>query len=428
MFRHKKVLLLCALLFGALAGYWLPRGAPREAADADVASSVPAPRNVLYWYDPMYPGTHFDKPGPSPFMDMDLVPRYADGEENSGIRIDPSQTHNLAVSVARVERGRLTFSKDIPANVSFNNYLLAKVQSRAEGFVEKTYALAVGDTVEEGAPLADITVPGWASDQSEYLLLKSQRADAAIVRGVRERMRIGGMPEAMLRAVDATGRVQTRMTIHAPLGGVLSALDVYPGMNIDKNMVIAVIQGIDPIWVTADVPERDLHLVGRGETLRISTAAWPDRVFYADAVALLPAADQGTRTVPLRLSLRNAEGLLKPGMTATVRLRGVGAEALLIPTRSLIDLGDEQRVIVRAQDGAFVPRAVRVLRASGGATAVDSGVNAGEEVVVSGLFLIDSEANLRGALDRMRRQPEAAPERKEEGGAERQSPHGEDGR
>jgi Cu(I)/Ag(I) efflux system membrane fusion protein len=421
MLRKKILFMICMLLVGAGLGYLLPRGAPHEATHSGGARSegAPAERKVLYWYDPMYPGTHFDKPGPSPFMDMDLVPRYAEDEESAGIRIDPAQTHNLAVRTERVERGKLSFAKNIPANVSFNNYLLAKVQSRAEGFVEKIYALAVGDVVDAGAPLADITVPGWASDQSEYLLLKSQRANAAIVRGVRERMRLSGMPEEMLSAVDSTGKVQTRMTIHAPLGGVISALDVYPGMNIDKNMVIAVIQGTDPIWVTADVPERDLHLVNRGEQMRITLSAWPERVFYTDSFVLLPAADQETRTVPLRLSLNNSEGLLKPGMTAGVRLRGTGPEALLIPTQSLINLGDEQRVIVRADDGSFVPRTVRTLRGSGDKTAVASGVDAGEEVVASGLFLIDSEANLRGALDRMRRQPANGGER----GEERQEGH-----
>jgi Cu(I)/Ag(I) efflux system membrane fusion protein len=404
------------MAIGALLGYQLPHGAPGEQAGRQAAQLADEhkERKVLYWYDPMYPGTRFDKPGPSPFMDMDLVPRYAAEDESAGIRIDPVQTQNLAVRTERVERGKLVFSKDIPANVSFNNYLLAKVQPRAEGFVEKIYTLAVGDSVEAGAPLADITVPGWASDQSEYLLLKKQGAHAPLVRGVRERMRLTGMPEEMLNAVDATGKVQTRMTIHAPLGGIISALDVYPGMNVDKNMTIAVIQGADPVWVTADVPERDLHLVTQGGKIRIATSAWPERSFYADSYTLLPTANQETRTVPLRLSLHNAEGLLKPGMTASVRLRGTGDEALLIPTQSLIDLGDEQRVIVRANDGSFVPKMVQALRGSGDKTAVASGLEVGEEVVVSGLFLIDSEANLRGALNRMRRNTEKDQEHKDQ--------------
>ncbi|MDR2056036.1 MAG: efflux RND transporter periplasmic adaptor subunit [Desulfovibrio sp.] len=408
---------LFLLLAGGALGYGFAVLAPdrlktahtahERVEDGQATAQGPGERKVLYWYDPMYPGTKFDKPGKSPFMDMELVPRYAEDDEGTGIRIDPGQTQNLAVRTEKAQRGRLVFSHEIPANVEFNAYQLAKAQPRADGFVEKTYALAVGDTVTAGQPLVDITVPAWAADQSEYLLLRSQKAAPDIIRGVRERLRLSGMPEDLLKAVDATGRVQTRLTVHAPLGGVITAIDAYPGMNVDKGMTLATIQGIDPVWVTADVPEREIYLVS-DKRMRVTIPAYPGRAFYAQSVTLLPKADQATRTVPLRLSLDNREGLLKPGLTASIRLRSDGGEDLLIPTQSLIDLGDEQRVIVRAADGSFVPRQVQVLRSAREKTAVLSGLDEGDEVVVSGIFLIDSEANLRGALDRMRRAKETA--------------------
>jgi Cu(I)/Ag(I) efflux system membrane fusion protein len=350
----------------------------------------------------MYPGTHFEKPGRSPFMDMDLVPRYGDDDESAGIRIDPAQIHNLAVRTERAVRGRLSFARDIPANLEFNDYQLAKVQPRAEGFVEKTYALAAGDMIEAGAPIADITVPGWASDQSEYLLLKNQEGSSQLTRGVRERLRLSGMPEAMLKAVDASGMVQTRLTIRAPLSGVVTSIDIYPGMNVDKDMTIAVIRGVDPIWAAAEVPERDMHMLDGGGRVRVSVPAWPDQVFYPVSSTVLSQASPDTRTVALRLALDNRQGLLKPGMSATVRLRASGGEAVLIPTQALIDLGDEKRVIVRSPQGRFVPRLVQALYSSQGKTALISGLEDGEEVVVSGLFLVDSETGLRGALERMR--------------------------
>jgi Cu(I)/Ag(I) efflux system membrane fusion protein len=401
----KKILLVLVLLAG---GALLARVLPAVFSSAPEHGSAPGvletgERKVLYWYDPMVPGTHFDQPGQSPFMDMLLVPRYADEGEGQGVFIDPAQVWNTAVRTEKAVWGRLSFSRDIPGNVVFNDYQLARVQPRADGFVERISPLAVGDVVVPGAPLAEITVPGWASDQSEYLLLKSQRAEARLVRGVRERLRLSGMPEEMLDAVEATGRVQTRLTIQAPLGGVITSLDVYPGMNVDKGMTIATIQGVNPIWVTAEVPERDVHLAASAGRIRVSLPAWPDRVFYSDSFVLLPKANQDTRTVPLRLTLDNAEGLLRPGLTAVIRLRSEGEEALLIPTQSLIDLGDEQRVITRTPEGAFVPKTVQVLRSSRDRTAIAAGLEEGEEVVVTGLFLIDSEANLRGALDRMRR-------------------------
>lgn len=409
----KHIFLAFVLLAGGAAlGYGLsefvrpvPEATPSASQAFNQKSEQTAERKILYWYDPMYPGTQFEKPGKSPFMDMDLVPRYAEDSENVGIRIDPAQVQNLAVRTEKVERGSLSFACDIPANVEFNNYRLAKVQPRAEGFVEKIHSFAVGDAIKQGAPLADITVPAWASDQSEYLLLKNQKADVAIVKGVREKMRLTGMPEEMLAAVDKTGRVQTTLTLKSPVAGIITSLDVYPGMNVGKDMIIATVQGADPVWVTANVPERDIHLVNAKSKIRLTIPAYPEKVFQVESFILLPKADQETRTVPLRLSVSNADGLLRPGMSASIRLRGNGEEALLVPTQSIIDLGHEQRVVTRAADGSFVPKQVQVLRSSREKTAIASGLEVGEDVVVSGLFLIDSEANLRGALERMRKGP-----------------------
>jgi Cu(I)/Ag(I) efflux system membrane fusion protein len=345
------------LAAGLVLGYAL--SSPEPAADVSAGAgktTEAAGREVLYWYDPMYPGTHFGQPGKSPFMDMDLVPRYAGDGDGAGIRIDPAQVQNLAVRTVKAARGSLSFTRDIAANVEFNGYQVAKVQPRAEGFVEKVRSFAVGDAIEEGAPLADITVP-----------------------------------------------TRTTLTLKAPAAGIITSLDVYPGMNVSKDMTIATIQGLDPVWVIANVPEGDLHLVNAESRLRLTVPAYPEEVFPVDSFTLLPRADQDTRTVPLRLSVANPGGLLKPGLTAVIRLRGSGREALLIPTQSLIDLGDEQRVIIRAADGSFVPRLVEVLRSSREQTAITSGLEEGEDVVVSGLFLIDSEANLRGALERMRK-------------------------
>jgi Cu(I)/Ag(I) efflux system membrane fusion protein len=362
---------------------------------------------VLYWYDPMYPGTRFDKPGKSPFMDMDLVPRYKESSSAAGlVAIDPVTVQNLGLKTAPVKKGRLSITREVAANVEFNRYQEARVQPRAEGFVSQAGALAPGDKIEQGDLIASVTVPAWASDQSEYLLLKSQRADAKLIAGVREKLRLSGMPEDMLSEVDSSGRVQTTYRLLAPVSGVVTELDVYPGMNVDKNMTLAVIQGIDPIWVTAEVPQRDLSLA-EGGRIRVTTAAWPERVFEPSSQTLLPRANSQTRTVQLRLTVPNPEGLLRPGLTASVRLRKQSGEALLIPTLSLIDLGDEKRVVTRLPGGAFAPKLVRTGSSSRGETEVLEGLSEGDEVVVSGLFLIDSEANLAGALERLR-SPEPA--------------------
>ncbi|RIC02026.1 Cu(+)/Ag(+) efflux RND transporter periplasmic adaptor subunit CusB, partial [Escherichia coli] len=231
-------------------------------AELPAEKTSTAERKVLFWYDPMYPNTRFDKPGKSPFMDMDLVPKYADEESSaSGVRIDPTQTQNLGVKTATVTRGPLTFAQSFPANVSYNEYQYAIVQARAAGFIDKVYPLTVGDKVQKGAPLLDLTIPDWVEAQSEYLLLRETGGTATQTEGILERLRLAGMPEADIRRLIATQKIQTRFTLKAPIDGVITAFDLRAGMNIAKDNVVAKIQGMDPVWVTAAIPESIAWLV-----------------------------------------------------------------------------------------------------------------------------------------------------------------------
>ncbi|CAH3686750.1 Cation efflux system protein CusB [Enterobacter cloacae] len=155
-------------------------------------------RKVLFWYDPMKPDVKFDKPGKSPFMDMDLVPKYADENDiksSAGIRIDPTQVQNLGLKTQKVTRGTLNYAQTIPANVSYNDYQFVIVQARAEGFVEKVYPLTTGDKVKKGTPLVDITIPDWVEAQSEFLLLSGTGGTPTQIKGVLERLRLAGMPD-----------------------------------------------------------------------------------------------------------------------------------------------------------------------------------------------------------------------------------------
>lgn len=371
-------------------------------------------RKVLFWYDPMKPDTKFDKPGKSPFMDMDLVPKYADdsGDKSSGgIRIDPTQVQNLGLKTQKVTRGMLNYSQTIPANVSYNEYQFVIMQARAAGFVEKVWPLTVGDKVKKGAPLLELTIPDWVEAQSEYLLLKETGGTATQVEGILERLRLAGMPEADIRRLTATRKIQTRFILTAPIDGVITAFDLRAGMNIAKDNVVAKIQGIDPVWVTAAVPESIAWLIKDASPFSLTVPARPDKSFTVRKWTLLPSADATTRTLQLRLEVDNPDEALKPGMNAYLNLKTESEPMLLIPSKALIDTGSEQRVITVDGEGRFVPKPVSVFQASQGVTAIRSGLAEGEKVVASGLFLIDSEANISGALDRMRtQQPSAMPD------------------
>lgn len=364
-------------------------------------------RKVLFWYDAMNPNTKFDKPGKSPFMDMDLLPKYADEntettKNDDGVVINPTQTQNLGLRTEKVHFGKLTYSQTIPANVKYNEYQFVIVQSRSEGFIEKVYPLTVGDKVKKGTPLIDLTIPDWVEAQSEYLLLDSTGASNIQIKGILERLHLAGMPEEDIQRLRKTKNIQTHFTINSPIEGVITAFDLKTGMNISKDSVVAQIQGMDPVWVSAAIPESMAYLIKDPSQFTIDVPAYPDKQFKIQKWNLLPSVDQSTRTFQLRLQIDNQDESLKPGMNAYLTLNAQSKDMLLIPSQAVIDTGNEQRVITIDGDGHFVPKTIKIFHESQQQTALISGLTTGESVVVSGLFLIDSEANISGALERMR--------------------------
>ena len=395
-----------AVIIGSLiAGGLISVIAWQSVYPAEKTEQTTTERKVLFWYDPMKPDTRFDKPGKSPFMDMDLVPKYAnenDEKSSEGIRIDPTQVQNLGLKTQKVTRGALNYAQTIPANVSYNEYQFVIVQARSEGFVERVYPLTVGDHVKKGTPLIDITIPEWVEAQSEFLLLSGTGGTPTQIKGVLERLRLAGMPEEDVQRLRATRSIQTRFTIKAPIDGVITAFNLRTGMNITKDNVVAQIQGMDPVWISAAVPESIAYLLKDSSQFEISVPAYPDKSFAVEKWNILPSVDQTTRTLQVRLQVSNKDESLKPGMNAYLKLNARSQEMLLIPSQAVIDTGKEQRVIVVDAEGRFVPKNIHVLHESQQQSAIGSGLSEGDAVVVSGLFLIDSEANISGALERMR--------------------------
>ncbi|WP_010431219.1 efflux RND transporter periplasmic adaptor subunit [Enterobacter mori] len=400
-----KIKYAAMIISSLIAGGLISVTAWQAMHSVDKTEKTVPERKVLFWYDPMKPDVKFDKPGKSPFMDMDLVPKYADeGDEKSsaGIRIDPTQVQNLGLKTQKVTRGKLNYSQTIPANVSYNDYQFVIVQARAEGFVEKVYPLTTGDHVKKGTPLIDITIPDWVEAQSEFLLLSGTGGTPTQIKGVLERLRLAGMPDDDIQRLRASQTIQTRFTIKAPIDGVITAFDLRTGMNISKDKVVAQIQGMDPVWISAAIPESIAYLLKDTSQFAVSVPAYPDTSFPVEKWNLLPSVDPATRTLQVRLQVSNKDERLKPGMNAYLKLNTQSQDMLLIPSQAIIDTGKEQRVITVDAEGRFVPKPIHVLHESQQQSGIGSGLNEGESVVVSGLFLIDSEANITGALERMR--------------------------
>jgi membrane fusion protein, copper/silver efflux system len=387
---------------GALGGFWWATGAKHTSASA-ATGGPDAQRKALYWYDPMVPAQHFDKPGKSPFMDMQLVPRYADaGEgEQSGIRIDPRLVQNLGIRLATVERREVSLSVDAPGTVVFNGRNTATLQARTAGFVSRIYPHAPGDVVKRDAPLVDLLVPDWAAAQTEFLALLDN-GDAALLAAARQRLRLLGMPPTLIAQLEQSKHIRAVFTVSSPIAGMIDTLDIRAGMTVSSGATLATIKGIDPIWIEAAVPETAGTLSAIGTSAIIRSAALPDHPLQGRIIAVLPQANADTHTVRVRLELPNHDGQWRPGMFAQVRLTDhARQEALLVPTEAIVHTGTRDLVVVAGADHRFEPVDVTIGLQYGEQTRIIDGLREGQQVVASGQFLIDSEASLRGAAARM---------------------------
>ncbi|MFA6115207.1 MAG: efflux RND transporter periplasmic adaptor subunit [Sphingomonas sp.] len=374
-------------------GFWL--GHRGEAPATAVGAGGKQP---LYYYDPMFPNQKFDKPGKSPFMNMQLVPKYADGggaAGPAGVTIDPASRQSLGIRVVAAETGALASSLDVTGAIDFNQRDVAIIQARSGGFVSRVYARAPGDVVRAGAPIADLLLPDWGGAQTEYLSVR-RLGKPDLTAAARQRLRLLGMSDGLIAGVERTGRANGIVTITTPIAGVIQALDARQGVTLAMGQTLAQVNGLGSVWLNAAVPEARAGKVRIGQNATATLISFPDETFSGRVIAILPTAQADSRTLTVRIQLANRGGRLRPGMFAGVALGSDGKPALLVPSEAVIRTGTRTLVMLATNDGRFHPAEVRVGRDAGGKTEVLGGLAEGEKVVASGQFLLDSEASLTG--------------------------------
>ncbi|HET7765949.1 MAG TPA: efflux RND transporter periplasmic adaptor subunit [Burkholderiales bacterium] len=386
----------------AVGGYWY--GTSHVTPPVAQPDQNSADRKILYWYDPMVPQQRFDKPGKSPFMDMDLVPKYAEEESGAGgVTIDPRVAQNLGVRTAEAARGRLERRVEAVGSVVWNERGVFVVQARSGGFVEKLHARAPLDRVEKGQPLVDLLAPDWAAAQEEYLLLHRSGKEAGLAEAARNRLQLLGMSEEQISLLEKTGRPQTRITLYAPIGGVIAELGVREGMTVAAGAMLFRLVDLSTVWVNADVPEAQGAWLRPGTAVEARVPSFPGQLFRGRVSAILPEVNTVTRTLRARVELANPGGRLKPGMYATLGFaEDAGVQALIVPSEAVIRTGERSVVIVAEGEGRFRQQDVELGFESGGRVEIRKGLSEGDKVVVSGQFLIDSEASLRATGTRMK--------------------------
>jgi Cu(I)/Ag(I) efflux system membrane fusion protein len=381
-----------------------------KAGDIDPVTGL----RIQNYHDPMVPGKNFDAPAKSPFMDMMLVPRYAGaggGEDASGVTVSPRIQQNLGLRTAPVVEGALAAEVEAVGNVAWNERDQQVVAARAMGFVEKLHVRAALDRVSAGAPLVDLYVPDWVAAQEEYLAVARMTGPGvdALRDAARARMRQAGMDEALIERVAREGRVTARVTLAAPIGGVVSELMAREGATVMPGMPLVRLQGTGTVWAEGQVPESQAALLTPGARVRATSPAVPGQTFEGRVQTLLPEVDASTRTLKARLELANPGTRLVPGMFVQMRFARPGrGKTLLVPTDAVIHTGRRSVVMLAEDGGGFRPADVKTGLESGGQTEIVAGLAAGQRVVLSGQFLIDSEASLRGLEAKLNQQPQPA--------------------
>jgi Cu(I)/Ag(I) efflux system membrane fusion protein len=380
-----------------ICGMELVRVEPEPAAPpaaADVPSGKP-----LYYRHPHDP----NRTSPVPRQDemgMDYVPVYAEAA-GPEVRISPAVVNNLGVRTATAQRAAPERRAATVGYVAFDERRMRQVQPRAEGWIEGLAVRAMGETVEAGQLLFTLYSPMLESAQQEYL--DAQRiGNRDLIEASRERLHALGLDAGAAERLARGGRASGRVPFHAPIGGVITDLAVRDGAMVSPNMMVLTITGLGSLWVIAEVPESQATWVRAGTAAEVRLPSLPGEVLAGRVEYVYPELNMETRTLRARIVLEEAGPGLRPNMLANVTLLGeAGEPAVMIPRSALIRSGNDQRVVVALGDGRFVPRRVVAGAESGDRVVIREGLAEGEQVVVAGQFLLDSEANLRTGLERL---------------------------
>jgi Cu(I)/Ag(I) efflux system membrane fusion protein len=394
----------------------------KEAA----TKAPPGERKVKHYKSTMNPGEF--SPGPAKdSMGMDMVPVYEDeaaAAESSSIKIDPVTMQNMNLLTGLVTRGPLRRAVRTVGVVDFDETALAGVSTKFRGWIEKLYVDATGKQMHRGEPLFEIYSPELYLAQTEYLLtLDSPTNQGGVAAELRKtaamtKLRYWDISEDQIAELGRTRTPKKTLRMNAPRDGIVVEKMVVEGQMVEAGMNLYRLADLGTVWVQSQIYEQDLPFVRLGQEATVSLPYLPDRKFRGRVTYIYPTVDEKTRTAKVRMEFHNPGYFLKPGMFTTVELEAeMSPAALLVPDSAVLRSGENNTVFVALEGGKFEPRTVALgLRAEGNLYQVLSGLSEGERVVTSGQFMLDSESQLREAIQKMR-EPSGRAERQSVGRA-----------
>ncbi|MEK7755007.1 MAG: efflux RND transporter periplasmic adaptor subunit, partial [Acidobacteriota bacterium] len=380
-----------------------PAGAPPRAAKG----------KVLYYRDPKNPDFKSDKPGLNPQTGNELEPVY-EGDPASmpmgTINVSPEKQQLIGVRYGTVEMAAGTHSFRAAGKVAADETRVAKVQTKVEGWIEKVYVDFIGKLVEKGQPLLTLYSPEMLATQQEYLLaLKSrdimkgsplrsslEQSDSLVV-AARRRLELWDLGERQIEELARTGEPVKNITIYSPITGYVMERKAFPKQRITPETELYTVVDLSKVWIMADVFQNEAPMIREGMPARVTLSYGGGRTFSARVNYIQPQVDSMTRTLKVRLEADNPVLALKPDMFVDVDFQVAMPRRLVVPAEAVLDAGLKKTVFVDLGNGYLEPRQVETGEQIGDRVEITKGLKAGERIVTSGNFLIDSESQLKSS-------------------------------
>jgi RND family efflux transporter MFP subunit len=391
-YRTAFVIVLVAnlVLAGALAGFWWRSHHAAEPSTTATINSVPAPRQEIS-----------PSSAPPPSAETPRTP----------IQLSPERLQSIGVKFGVVERKDLKDTIRATGTVAIDERRISYVQTRISGHIEKVFVDATYQFVTKGQPLFTIHSPELVSAEREYLLAKqnaqnlSQSTVPGVASGVasllessRERLAQWGIPEQEIARLETTGQVEETLEIHSPVSGYITERNALPNLMVQPDTRLYTVVDLSTVWVLAQVFQNDLGRVKVGSPASLTVDSYPGRVFQGRVDFIYPDVDMTTRTARARLVFTNSQLTLSPGMFVNVSMDVNLGKQLAIPVSGVLQSGSRQIVFVDRGSGYLEPREVQLGPQANDEYIVLKGLNAGERIVTSANFLIDSESQLQAAI------------------------------
>jgi membrane fusion protein, copper/silver efflux system len=412
---------LIALVIGGGGGYWVASYQGSSEAAPDIKAETHAGEGeVIFYRNPMNPQITSPVPAQDE-MGMDYIPVYAEddeagnGEATGTVKIDPVTVQNIGVRTAVAERQSLSRHIRSVGRVDFDEERLSRLHPKTEGWIQELYVDKTGEQIDKDTILLSIYSPQLVTSQQEYLLALNnldvlrkspyeeiRQGAEELVSSARERLDLLDVPEHQIRELEQSRKIKKNLHIHSPFDGVVIHIGAREGQYVTPATELYKIADLSRVWVFADVYENEVSWIQVDDPVDMKLAAIPGKVFTGRVGYIYPYAEAKTRTIKVRLEFDNPDMLLKPDMFADVTIHAQrNVDAIVIPAEAVVRSGEREQVFVVRSPGKFEPRDVKLGVSAKGLVQVLEGVSAGETVVTSSQFLIDSESKLREATAKM---------------------------